>query len=96
VYKENIKQVRPKLSKEASPIKVSKKDFFKFLKNKMRESELCWVTTDVCNFEWSEINLNKPEFIKQLKLLKFKKAYVGFFNQKTKKTEYFGFDIKSE
>jgi hypothetical protein len=80
--------------KQERPIKVSKEDFIKFLKNKMRKSELCWVSTDIRPFEWSEINLNKSEFIKELKILKFKKAYVGFFNQKTKQTEYFGFNIK--
>jgi len=80
--------------KELGPrIQVSKRDFLRFLEDKMGKSEVSWMTTDVRSFEWDEINLNKSMFIKQLDSLRFKKAFVGIFDSSTKRMEYFAFII---
>jgi hypothetical protein len=78
--------------KELGPrIQISKRDFLRFLEDKMGKSEVSWMTTDVRSFEWGEINLNESKFINQLRSLKFNKAFVGVFNPITKRMEYFAF-----
>ncbi len=76
------------------PIEISKGEFLRFLEGTLKKSEVSWVTTDARSFEWDEINLDKPMFVRQLDSLKFKKAFVGIFDSNTKRMEYSAFNVR--
>jgi hypothetical protein len=75
------------------PSEIDRTKFMGFLENAMRRAELSWLVTEKRSFDWSEINLDRKKFKKEINELQFKKAYVGIFYSEEKKTEYTSFKI---
>jgi hypothetical protein len=73
---------------------VDKQTFLRFLKEQMKAYEVSWLVTDARSFEWNEINSNPSAFIKGIKALKFRKAFMGVFNPQTKQMVYYAFIVE--
>jgi len=75
------------------PIEVKKTAFLKQLEEIQQKDEISWLITNKRSFGWSEINQEKPKFVKELQSTKFETACVGVFNPNTKETKYSSYKI---